>query len=109
MKFQIGDKVRTRRTKVYGKIISRNIITDAYLVKFDDLTLIPPIMTYNEEDIEHIEDNWCPKCKTELKVTRSPVLDKLWLDCLKCNKTIEQLKEENKPSTFQYDLIGYTM
>lgn len=90
-KFKIGDKVIVNRHK--GRIVNFMSYCSLYTIRFDDPTLIPPEMDYEERYIlMDQEDSICPICKTKWKVLKFNM--KTWKDCVKCNKTSEAIMEE---------------
>ena len=117
-KFNNGQRVKIISNNLTGRVTIRfyNPATNTtnYTIKFDDLDLLPSEMNYQESMLEayttqsnsdsyksSINDwrykdvnNYCPKCFSKWSVSKSPVLDTEWKDCLKCNKTYEDIVGE---------------
>lgn len=115
-RYSYGDKVEynghTGRIKSIWFDIGGNRIAT---VEFDDTSLIPPEMDVPESRLKDAPKNGgfyggfyddmygrkisygpvdkiCPKCGTAWTVTKSPtVKDKVWKDCKKCKKKMEDL------------------
>lgn len=95
-KFKYGDKVIVFGYK--GTITSIRKEVDEYIctVSFENTTLIPSQMDYKEKHIsfQNNDENCCPACGDSWKV--SVFNNQTWKDCIRCNKTQEQLLEESK-------------
>lgn len=116
MSFYKGDHVEIANRKgLTGKVISSTIANSirSYKVQFDDSSLIPGEMEYEESELNIYRSNpamsrsyqstlkpWadyyakagskskeshCPNCDTKWTVTKSPVLHDIWKTCNKCN------------------------
>jgi len=111
--YKYGDKVKIKTNGTYkiGKVISvRGNSFDGYecTVKFDSPSVVPNEMDFPEGYLEPCEEkinvfgHWvdtgenCPICKQKWHKIESPIFGKkeIWIDCLKCKKTKEQLMKE---------------
>jgi ribosomal protein L37AE/L43A len=90
-KFKYGDEVIV--SGHHGKVKSIRKDGQKYYctVKFENNYLIPPEMEYDQDYIKLKDSNknLCPFCKTRWNVTKFNM--NVWKDCLKCNKTQEEL------------------
>lgn len=77
-----------------------------YRVKFLNSSLIPNEMEFSESVLVKQnppiakDDLFCPVCSTPWKVVKFNM--QTWKDCVKCNKTYEQIMKEKKESTNSY-------
>ena len=114
--FKYGDrvKVNTNGTDKLGKIISirgNTYVGFTCVVDFDSPPiLIPQQMEFAEEDLvlcgrkstmfnRQVDTNkYCPVCSESWHEVESPIhgSKEIWTDCLKCNKTKEELMKGNK-------------
>jgi hypothetical protein len=94
-----------------GTIISCKKENGKYLhtVRFDNKRLIPPEMDYEEK---HIKLQKCMVCDEPWHVTRYNT--QVWYDCVKCNKTKEQIEKETEKAAelmledlSDYDIFGF--
>lgn len=58
------------------------------------------------------ESSRCKKCNNYMKITYSPFSNKKWEDCIKCNKTKEELEKsyrniKNKHTDINFNTIDY--
>lgn len=111
--FKLGDKVKIISTGFICTIINTGIKFNH--VRYDDKGLYPPTGFFRDNEIEKVSsiykswndksycsgtnkdnvvntDMHCGKCHTKWSITRSPVHNTLWYDCLKCGKTREELE-----------------
>jgi hypothetical protein len=94
-RFKYGDRVKIANHT--GKVISIRKKNNKYYctVLFDKPGLIPPQMEYQERHIkfENSYEEACPACGERWNIARFNM--KVWKDCIKCNKTQEQLVKED--------------
>lgn len=101
-KFSFNDEIKANGHK--ARIISiKGNYFDGYIyrVKFLDNGLMPSEMDFTEEIL--IKQNppkpggesVCPVCNNPWKVVKFNM--QTWKDCIKCNKTYEQIMQESKP------------
>lgn len=112
-KFGYGDQVvvSTNGTNKSGKVIS--VFRDRTgsiqcRVRFDSPTVVPSEMEFPESLLSpsgkaHVGlgrwvdiDVGCPKCGSSWHTIEHPVFGKkqIWYDCIKCDKTREQIEKE---------------
>lgn len=115
-KYKYGDKVQVNGHKgTITRIVRKHSGDYICTVTFDDPNLIPPFMDFPENHIkpDHSsrpkyeydrrfsyrsimnKDRYCPICSTEWHRVEHPIHGKkeIWEDCLKCNKTKEDIME----------------
>lgn len=104
-KFSFNDEVTANGYK--AKIISvRGNVFDgySYRVRFLNTSLIPKEMDFSEETLIKQnppipkEDINCPACNTPWKIVKFNM--QIWKDCIKCNKTYEQIMKEYKNNKY---------
>lgn len=115
-KFKYGDAVEVNgHTGTIRRITKKANGNYIYNVHFDNSNLIPPHMDFPESHINHYNGgnkkyqydgrfsyknlmyskDRCPICSTEWHRVEHPIHGKkeIWEDCLKCNKTKEDIME----------------
>lgn len=121
-KYKFGDRVRANSKN--GKVVSalKGISGEyIYRVKFDDgtssrhseshvrrslsvnfnnvKTKMPSVkFSFGEITLDDFQET-CPVCRNEYYMMENPILGArggIWMDCLTCNKTKEQLEVEEK-------------
>ena len=97
-KFDKDDIIKYRGYKAIVKDTRYDFLFNKYelIIKFKNEKLIPNEMNVFEDDEEVVlvqKNDICPLCDTQYKVTRSPVLNEAYYDCLKCGMRREDIEE----------------
>lgn len=81
--------------KTGQRVIVRKVKKYTYLIEFVNKLDFIDIIEVSMGEIEQIDHNYekCPKCGDRYTYTKSPILDKLWEDCIRCGKTKKDLEK----------------